>query len=270
MSNPVLKGEHSFDQTKVHTISNRYKTITKAVNRYFWGTNSEFDHSFYVGSYGRGTAIDTSDIDILVVLPPKEFIHFSSLSGNGPSRLLQTVKTAIGASYPSSIVKGDGQVVVIEFSDKMRFEILPAFENIDSFGYKTGTYKYPDTHRGGNWKSTDPKAEQEAIKTLDGYSHANGLLKETCKHIRYIRDTYYSSYHLSGILIDSFVYKIIKGWHFLREGETKREGHETYEEHLLREYNLLSQYSTIYAPGSNDIVDTDDWIVLGKVLNKMV
>lgn len=37
----------------------------------------------------------------------------------------------------------------------------------------------------------------------------NGSLKNLCKRIRYIRDTYYKSYHLSGIAIDSFVYDAI-------------------------------------------------------------
>ena len=37
----------------------RYKEITKAVNRTFWNSESETDHSRYVGSYGRGTAINT-------------------------------------------------------------------------------------------------------------------------------------------------------------------------------------------------------------------
>ena len=44
------------------TISMRYKRITKAINEEFWNSTSETAHSMYVGSYGRGTAIDTSDI----------------------------------------------------------------------------------------------------------------------------------------------------------------------------------------------------------------
>ncbi|MEE0237096.1 MAG: nucleotidyltransferase, partial [Bacteroidales bacterium] len=35
-------------------ISLRYKRITKAINTEFWDSSSETDHSFYVGSYGRG------------------------------------------------------------------------------------------------------------------------------------------------------------------------------------------------------------------------
>ena len=47
-------------------VSQRYKRITRAVNSEFWNSDSETTHSLYVGSYGRGTAIDTSDIDMLV------------------------------------------------------------------------------------------------------------------------------------------------------------------------------------------------------------
>ena len=56
----------------------------------------------------------------------------------------------------------------INFSDGMFFEILPAFKNWD------GSYRYPDTNMGGNWRSTNPKAEQDAMKNKNISS--NGLL----------------------------------------------------------------------------------------------
>ena len=39
--------------------------------------------------------------------------------------------------------------MVIEFSDGMKVEILPAMRQTDRFG--NITYTYPDTHMGGNW-----------------------------------------------------------------------------------------------------------------------
>lgn len=54
-------------------ISKRYCTVTSAMNREFWNITSDRQNSIYVGSYGRGTAIDTSDIawvkflDILLI-----------------------------------------------------------------------------------------------------------------------------------------------------------------------------------------------------------
>ena len=276
MSSRVSKNNHSISQDTRSLISKRYKRITKAVNTEFWNSNSETTHSCYVGSYGRGTAINTSDLDVLIELPDDEYDHFTSLTGNGPSRLLQAVKEAILETYPNTDVRGDGQVVVVNFSDGMRFEILPAFHNLDWIGDWDGTYKYPDSHMGGNWMTTDPKSEQYAMKQKNDYNESNGLLFDTCKHIRYVRAQNYSSYHLSGILIDTFVYEAIRDWHWTRnaeEGSGQPAG--TYEQKLLDYYNgvVYNQfYSPILcAPGSKMPVSSGkDWEVLGKVLNKMV
>lgn len=248
------------------TISGRYKRITKAINVEFWNSTSDTAHSFYVGSYGRNTAINTSDIDILVELPKNVYYRFDALKGNGQSRLLQAVKGAIESVYPRSHVHADGQVVVVDFSDGIKFEILPAFKH-EVWGLWDGTYDYPDTNMGGNWLSTNPKAEQEAMRKRNDES--NGLLYDTCKHMRLIRDTYFSSYHLPGIVIDSFVYHYINGWHWLREGETssgKPTG--TYEKGL---YQTCPSWSlNLFAPGSGMKVDTSNCLeVLNKVLYYM-
>jgi hypothetical protein len=152
----------------------------------------------------------------------------------------------------------------------MKFEILPAFQKIDYWGNWDGTYIYPDSNMGGNWLTTEPKAEQNAMANRNGYLESNGLLFDTCKHIRYVRSENFSSYHLSGILIDSFVFSAIGGWHWLREGEERSNSNGvSYEQALLNHYN--SHYSwMVFAPGSGAKVDGDDWDVLGKVLRKMV
>ena len=259
MSLHVSQGNHPIDQDTRILISKRYKTITKAVNQEFWNSDSETAHSRYVGSYGRGTAIDTSDLDVLIELPLSEYSHFSSLHGTGPSVLLQAVKNAIVATYPNTNVRADGQVVVVTFYNEMKFEILPAF----LFG--NGSFLYPDSHMGGNWLSTNPLAEQEAMKQKNETS--KGLLFDTCKHIRYIRDNFFHSYHLSGILIDSFVFTAI-GDNYWCRGEESGQPSALYEQMLLRFYNNC--WSTICAPGSKQQVNKRDWDVLGKVLNKMV
>ena len=167
-------------------VSQRYKRITRAVNSEFWNSDSETTHSLYVGSYGRGTAINTSDIDMLVELPRREYERYDILKGNGQSRLLQALKNAILRTYPRSDIHGDGQVVVINFTDGIRFEILPAFRQEDWLGNWNGKYDYPDSNMGGNWLTTDPKIEQQAMRERNAAS--NGLLFDTCKHMREIRD----------------------------------------------------------------------------------
>lgn len=254
----------SLEQRK--TISDRYKRITKAINREFWGIDSDTAHSFYVGSYGRGTAVDASDIDILVELPRAEYERFDAYQSNGQSRLLQAVKEAILSTYPNSDIRPDGQVVKVNFTDGIKFEILPAFQHLDYFGAWNGLYDYPDSNMGGRWLSTNPKAEQEAMKQKNRES--NGLLFDTCRHMRQIRDAHFSSYHLPGIVIDSFAFHYIGSWRWPNPGEESTQPSGTYEKNL---YNTCTSLAvTLTAPGSGMYVDTSKCIdVLHKVLDYM-
>ena len=70
----------------------------------------------------------------MAVLPENVYLKHDVIKGNGQSRLLQAVRQAIISSYPRSEVRADGQVVKINFSDGMKFEILPAFKNTDWYG----------------------------------------------------------------------------------------------------------------------------------------
>ena len=86
MSDRIQKRGEVISQDIRKTISLRYHTVTKAIYNEFWNSTNDTMHSLYVGSYGRNTAIDTSDIDILVELPSYLFDHFNNLSGNSQSR----------------------------------------------------------------------------------------------------------------------------------------------------------------------------------------
>lgn len=267
----VPKNEYNIPQDQRSKISTRYKTVTRAINTSLWSNSSDTAHSFYVGSYGRGTAIDTSDIDILVEVPSSFYVHNSYTTYNPQSRLLQVVKNAILNSYPRSDIRGDGQVVVIDFTDRIKFEVLPSIPQTDYWGRTT--YRYPDSHIGGRWMSTNPKAEQEAMEEKNRYS--NGLLFDTCKHMRYIRDNYFSSYHLSGIVIDSFVYAAMAAWRWTPPGGGAGAPKGEYESVLLKYYNdatwngQLSSF-VLNAPGSGDSVSTQSSAMcLCKVLKKM-
>ena len=98
---------------------------------------------------------------------------------------------------------------------------------------------------------------------------SNGLLFDTCKHLRYVRDNYFRSYHLSGIVIDSFVYQAIGNWRWLSSGESSTSAAGTYERILLDYYNQHFMWGAmpLSAPGSNQQVSTDNSRdCLGKVL----
>lgn len=161
-------------------IQYRYKQITKRINIDYWGSQSDTLHSLYVGSYGRGTDIKTSDIDIIVQLPYGTYERFNNYSGNGQSALLQEVKNVLQKTYSKSYLKGDGQVVVINFADGICFEIVPAFINGDD------SYTYPDTHNGGSWKVTDPRKEIAAMNAMNKITNKN--LKRLCRMLRAWKD----------------------------------------------------------------------------------
>ena len=251
-------------------VTRRYHTITKAGNRAFWDSESEVAHSLYVGSYGRSTAVKTGDIDILYSLPQSEFDRFQKVNGNGQSRLLQALRGAIKSSYPTSDIRADGQVVKIQFSDGMKFEVLPAFHKVDYFGEEQSGFRYPDSNMGGNWKSTDPKAEQEAMKEKN--KETNGLLQATCRHLRLVRNEHFSTMKLAGIVIDSFAYSAIGSWKFLAQGQNSDASEGDYEMVLNKYFNEHYLWSgNLYAPGSNQVVDLDaSRDTLAKVLAYLV
>ena len=89
-------------QTVVNKVSSRYKQITKRLNTDFYSSDSETLHSLYVGSYGRGTAIHVSDIDMLFVLPVSVYNTYNGYITNGQSALLQAVKNSICKTYSTT------------------------------------------------------------------------------------------------------------------------------------------------------------------------
>ena len=191
-----------FDDKDLENLRYRYRQITKRINLEFWNSTSEELHSLYVGSYGRGTATHLSDIDMLVILPYATYQRINNRQGNKQSALLQEVKTSLQRTYSTSHIKADGQVVGIDFSDGINFEIVPVFENTD------GSYLYPDTNDGGSWKKTNPKKEIDEMNTYNNLT--NGNLKKLCKMLREWKDE--KNVDISGYAIDTLAYNFIKYW----------------------------------------------------------
>lgn len=185
------------------TIAERYQLITRRLNLEFWDTDSRTANSFYAGSYGRGTAIrGFSDLDMIFRLPYDLYTQYNGHTWNGQSALLQAVRDAVRKTYPSSSVGGDGQVVVVAFTDGLIFEIVPAFIN------KDGSYTFPDSNSGGRWRTTDPKPEIRAIS--DGDANSNGNLKWLCRMMRSWKIVW--AVPIGGLLIDTLACRFMEGW----------------------------------------------------------
>jgi len=79
-------------ETMVSRIQTRYHAITKRINEEYWHSTSDTLHSMYSGSYGRGTAIFVSDVDIIVELPLSVFDQYDAYAEKGQTALLQDVR----------------------------------------------------------------------------------------------------------------------------------------------------------------------------------
>ena len=190
--------------TTVGDISYRYKRITKQLNKDFWNSDSDTLHSLYVGSYGRGTEIHTSDIDVIMQLPYSIYTQYNNHLGNGQSALLQVVKTSIEKTYNPTYMKADGQVIKLDFTDGINFEIVPVFLN------NAGSFMYPDTNFGGSWKITDPKSEMDEMTKANNNWNKN--LKKLCRMARAWKDTW--NVPIGGLLIDTLAYNFLKNYQY--------------------------------------------------------
>jgi hypothetical protein len=139
--------------------------VVNCLNRAYYGTNSEIDNSFFVGSWGKDTAIrPPRDVDIYFLLPPAVYNRFQTYAWARQSALLQEVKAKLAITFPNTDMSGDGQVVVVNFGS-YSVEVVPAFLLVQ------GGYWICDTNNGGTYKKTDPWAEVNQLEAADS---ANG------------------------------------------------------------------------------------------------
>lgn len=226
---------------------NRLESIAKKLNKKYYDSTSNRDHMVVVGSIGRDTAIHgVSDWDCIFSLPQDVFDKFDDYDSNGQSALLQEVKKEINFLYSRTDIKGDGQVVVVSFSDGV-IELVPGFEQSD------GNYKYPDSHDGGSWKITKPIPEQDAATemaeiTSNHYIYLCQLLRKWKNNI---------GFKFKGLLIDSLVKNFIDA-----DDSRKSVTFSDYGTLVTDLFEYLSkkdpERSYWYALGSNQQITNDD------------
>lgn len=224
-------------------ISTKYKTITKALNKDYWKSESEFDNSLQIGSYGRKTAINgVSDLDMIFELSQEDYKYYNEKEKNGQLLLLQDVKASIAKSYTTTDIKVDRYVVVVNFSNH-KFEVCPVFIQTD------GRYKFPDSYNGGKWKFTNPRPEIDEINDFDKTTNQN--LKNLSKMTRAWKNK--CGVKIGGLLIDTLCYE------FLQSNENHWDTNYSSYDLLVRDYfEFLKDYNKERkqwnAPGSNQVV----------------
>lgn len=222
--------------------------IAKKLNNIYYNLDSDKkEHLYIVGSVGRNSAIKgSSDLDIIFDLPDETYKKFNNYTSNGQSALLQEVKEHLKERYSKTKLRGDGQVVVIEFTN-YTVELVPGFKQSDN------KFKYPDTHDGGSWKKTDPLPEQETSKKFD--EETNGNFLNFCHVIRAWKNQ--KGFKFGGLLIDTLVYNFFNSNTFY-----KTVSYNTYFEVMKELFKYLKglnkEQSFWYALGSNQHVDNTD------------
>ncbi|CEW38852.1 Uncharacterised protein [Streptococcus pneumoniae] len=188
---------------------------------------------------GRTTAVrNVSDFDYIFSLPSEVYRRFDSYEGNGQSALLQEIKNELLKRYPNTKIKGDGQVVVIDFSDGGKIELVPAFEKSD------GNFKYPDSRNGGSWKTTKPKFEIEKCKSLN--SNFNSHFSNLTRLIRQWKN--HMGFSFKGLLIDTLISDLIDD--------------KGISEIYYSDYNILLK--DIFEYFSNQDKNREYWYALGS------
>jgi len=225
----------------------RMKRITKKMNKtYYDGNNSEEEHFLLIGSLGRHTAIKSvSDVDIAFILSQKEYDKYNSRKNNGQSDLLQDIKKTLSELASRTIVRGDGQVVVLEFSD-YEVELCPFFKKNDD------SYIYPNSNNGGKWQTSKPVAEIVESEVM--IDETNGHFQNVCNMLRAWKNE--QGFKFGGLLVDTLVYNF-----FL--------ANKKYYATTFSEYPELLKDLFKYLKGLNK--HQDFWLALGsnqRVYNK--
>lgn len=230
------------------------KGITKKLNKHYYDVDDDEANMYIVGSVGRTTAIkNTSDLDILFDLPKSVYDRIKDNEGNKQSQLLQEVKNILKEKYPNTDLKGDGQVVVINFS-KYTVELVPGFKQDDD------SFKYPDTHNGGSWKITNPIPEIDECKKQD--NDTNGNFTNICHMLRAWKNK--KGFKFKGLLIDTLSNNFLE-----KNVKYQNCGYDDYLNLVKEIFEFLKNedkdQSYWFAIGSNQKIYNDDG---GKFVNK--
>lgn len=142
----------------------KFKGIVSCLNAAYYGTKSESDHAFLIGSWAKKTRVrPPRDVDLYFLLPAEVYHRFQQYAPgiNKQSALLQEVKSKLAATYTKTDLKGDGPVVYAGFWT-FDLEVVPAFALTEDRAYWV-----PSTKDGGKYMKTMPLHEVDAIDAAD-------------------------------------------------------------------------------------------------------
>lgn len=233
----------------------KHEGVRKCLNSHYYDVASTTANSFLIGSWGKFTRVrPPRDIDVYFVLPYSVYERFEEYKGNKQSALLQEVKNVLGKTYSTTRMRGDGQVVVVDFTT-ISVEVVPAFK------LKNGQYWICDTHDGGKYMTTDPKAEADYISTVHNQTNENlrkvvRMLKAWQSH----RNVPLKSFYLELLAAD-----------FLSSSEWRKNDYFYYDWIFRDFFKYLKSKSggILFVPGTDEIIYLgSDWLTKAESAHK--
>lgn len=185
----------------LNDINGRRDEITKALNKDFRDSSSTTHNRYYIGSFGRNTAIrGVSDLDLMYILPPS--LKDVYLGVGGAVKALNRVRDTLASRYPNTEIRVDQTIVAVQFNN-FRFEVQPVFEDGDK-------YLRPDSYID-QWKTVNPSAERNVFKDIN--AQTGGTARRLARLVRAWKQHHDAP--MNGLLIDTFVQRFLLG----QEGE---------------------------------------------------
>lgn len=216
---------------QIDDAKTKYDGVCGKLHEHYYSNAYNGSTKQLIGSYGKNTAIaPPSDIEVLFYMPSELFSRYDSRSGNKQSQLLQDIKNVLAERYTTTSMRGDGQVVLVDFVS-YKVEVVPAFQ------LQNGNYYIPDTNNGGKWKETSPRSEQKNI--TDSNKRSNG---NTVKLIKLIKAWKYAcNVPIKSLAIELSAVEFLVTWKYYDKTSVYYDWMvRDYFKYLLTQVNMIS------------------------------
>lgn len=236
------------DESKERGIG-RIVDCASALTAKYYPDARTSDKITLIGSLAKNTSVrPLADADVLFRMPAGTWSRFDDYAGNGQSALLQEVRETLRSRYPRTDIRGDGPVVVVDFSDQPAVELVPGVLVSDGSTILYAEAWVPVTRGGGDWEKADYGAELRALDAADG--PAKGQLRRLLRYMKIWRR--HRNAWIKSIVLELMAIDFMKTW-------DKSQTSFTYDDWLVRDflrYMVNNFTTTYYLPGSGKAIDT--------------
>lgn len=188
--------------------------ISSRVARDFWESCVGVGDYFFVGSFGRGTAIRRRpSMRLYVQLPGSFSPDYATALAEENDAILDRLRTSLMSEYGQVRVDPERPAVHVKFGCSPRIDVVPVFRST------RGELLIPGRTYECAWRLGDPMAEIDEINRTD--SELGGNLLALCRLMRAWRMKHHIP--ISSLLLDTICYEFMTAWPDARQFEIELE-----------------------------------------------